>query len=211
MSSATSSSNPSRKPDVILKAAIVHVAEEGDGVTRRQPRVYPSIKAVSTSPIFGTAERRPFRVEASERDLRRAEVAQARRHDHHQPLVGDFVRFHDNSMRRLSVSYGDRKWQVSYQENTCAFFLCDDGRSDCSAGSHSFFFVSGVEPTNQRRKADFWMWHDGQSGAYRGTGVAIDVRVWLCADATVLPDTADRQRRVTVDTPCPAQCFRPTG
>ena len=135
--------------------------------------------AVPAALVDLTVKRRPGGLTATDRDLRVAQRAQDQRLTRDLPMLGDYVRFPDTSVRRLSVEYGDGvAWQCSQKEHSVGFYLHEDGTSPITAGSHSHFTFSHLTKTDELKTAAVWMFSNGEVGPGRATYLAIAVRVW---------------------------------
>jgi hypothetical protein len=110
------------------------------------------------------------------------------------PEVGDFIRFQDGSLRRISASYED-----AHQHSRCgSFYLGAKGYSSFSGGLDRSVKQEAMELTEETQEGTFWIWKDGVSGAGRGVNVSLPCRVWSYMRRDVMPDTWDRQHEYCV-------------
>lgn len=95
-----------------------------------------------------------------------------------KPRVGDYVRFNDGALRRISETWGGTHLQTS---GGGSYYLGNGYVS--MSGS----LCSGVAPetltlTDERRLGSVWIFHHDWRGAGNGVDASIEFRVYACSE-----------------------------
>jgi len=95
---------------------------------------------------------------------------------HTGPRVGDFVRFADGTMRRISHDWGD-----SVQTSSGGLFYLGKGYASFSGS-----LFHGVPPetltyTGEASEGDAWFFHHDHHTAHNGVDVSMGFRVFVCS------------------------------
>ena len=130
----------------------------------------------------------------SQRDQDFLALALSARNTRNHPEVGDYIRFQDGSLRRISYNHGD-KCQHSVSGS---FYLNSSGHSSFSGGLDAGVKVEAMELMEEVKDGSFWIWRDGRVGAGCGVDVSMPCRVWSYTRHDVLPDTWERQHEYWV-------------
>jgi hypothetical protein len=93
------------------------------------------------------------------------------------PQVGDFVRFADGVVRRISYVWPDGV------QTSCggSWHLFADGVSSFSGGLCPPVHPNTLTLTQDKRDGVFWFFHHDLAGAHRGVDCSIPCRVWECS------------------------------
>jgi len=90
-------------------------------------------------------------------------------------LVGDYLEMPDGSTSRVTYCHDNG---VQDGGGAGSFFLCSSGNGSYSGGLDGIKPFDKIKPTNQTKKALFWIFSQNSWGANRGFYFYIDVKVW---------------------------------
>ena len=121
-----------------------------------------------------------------------------RQHQRTHPGVGDWLRFTDGSLRRISHDWGDEVQHGIQHSKDGSFHLSQSGHVDFSGGLEPGIDRTVLQPDTAQREARFWIWDHGHAGAGRGVHITIPTPVWNYTNTDVQPDTQARQQEYAV-------------
>ena len=99
---------------------------------------------------------------------------------HTTPQVGDFVRFSDGKLHRISHIW-DNDGIAQTSDNSCGMsFYLDEGYATYSGGLFRGVSVYDMELSEETRDGKFWFFHHDWAEAHNGVDVSIPCRVWEC-------------------------------
>jgi hypothetical protein len=90
-------------------------------------------------------------------------------------LVGDFLQMPDGYESRVTYCHDDG---VQDGGGGGSFFLYKSGQGSYSGGLNGCKPFDKIKPTNETKKALFWIFSENYSGANRGFYFYLDVKVW---------------------------------
>ncbi len=90
--------------------------------------------------------------------------------------VGDFVRFADGTLRRISYL-----WDNAAQTSDGGSYYLGDGHVSMSGSLYPHVPFATLTLTDERRGGSVWFFHHDIWGAGRGVNATIPFRVYICA------------------------------
>jgi hypothetical protein len=95
------------------------------------------------------------------------------------PQVGEFVRFADGTMRRISYHWtDDAGWDGGVQTSDGGSFHLGEYGISFSGSLYSTIPTDELKPTDETLPGSVWVFHHGFPGAGRGVDTRVDMRVW---------------------------------
>lgn len=92
------------------------------------------------------------------------------------PRVGDFVRFADGTIRRIS-----HIWDDGPQTSDGGSYYLGNGYVSMSGGLFPHVPNSSITPTEEKREGSAWFFHHDYATAHNGVGVLVAFRVFDCS------------------------------
>lgn len=126
--------------------------------------------STSTAPVRRTVEH------LDARDRATIAIRMAHRLGRHAPEIGDYVRFPDGTLERISEPLTDGHAQTS---RDARFQLREHGTCYCTSGSHNRPVALGsLRPTRERLFGDAWIWHHDRRAAGNGVEFRVAFKVF---------------------------------
>ena len=95
---------------------------------------------------------------------------------HAQPRVGDFVRFADGTLRRISHDW----FGESLQTSDGGSFYLGNGYLSFSGSLYRGISPETLTLTDETREGGAWFFHHDQHQAHSGVDVRVSLRVYAC-------------------------------
>jgi hypothetical protein len=129
-----------------------------------------------------------------ELDRARVAVRMARRLRCHAAQIGDYVRFADGTLERISEPLPEGRAQTSPDAR---FQLREHGQCYCTSGSHNeAIALSSLRASGERLLGEAWIWHHYRKGADNGVAFHVAFAVFDCPTAAgAAPQQAARESR----------------
>lgn len=96
------------------------------------------------------------------------------------PKVGDWVRFADGKLRRISHVWDWDDGNPLAQTSDSGSYHLGDGYISMSGGLYPPVPTSTLTATDERRMGYVWFFHHNRSQAHNGVTTAISFPVWSC-------------------------------
>lgn len=95
------------------------------------------------------------------------------------PRVGDFVRFSDGTLRRISYRWTDGAgWDGGCQTSDGGSYYLGNGYVSMSGSLHPAVPTEQLTPTGERRDGSVWIFHHDIRQAHNGVDVSVPFRVY---------------------------------
>lgn len=92
--------------------------------------------------------------------------------------VGDWVRFADGTMRRVSHHWGE---EYGVQTSDGGSFYLGDGYVSFSGSLHPTVPLDSLTPTDEMADGWVWVFHHDMHRAHNGVDVLVPFRVFTCS------------------------------
>jgi hypothetical protein len=134
-----------------------------------------------------------MRPEFDKQDAKLLERRQAKFTRKTTPQVGDFVRFKDGTIRRISYVWDFEDEEARVQTADAmggSYYLGDfldhwEPSDDCyvcySGGLYPGIPANTLKLTDERKEGWFWFFHHDQAEAHNGVDCTMPCRVWECS------------------------------
>lgn len=94
-----------------------------------------------------------------------------------RPLVGDFVRMLDGTLRRFAHDWGD-DIQPTTSEGSGSFYLCQSGHGDHSGSLHNAIPKNKLVREPYKLEGAFWFFHHDCAGGNQGVRCLVGCQVF---------------------------------
>lgn len=135
------------------------------------------------NPLTGATELVPHRFALDDRDREILRDRFNRRQENGGPLIGDFVRFADGTLRRFTYAWDDGL-QTTVDGSDGSFYIHASGNGDYSGGLAAIVRRETLTPTAETREGAFWFFHHDWRGAGRGVPAFVPCRVYETTEET---------------------------
>src|SRR5689334_9255388 len=120
-------------------------------------------------------------ITADERDEQIVASRMAKLDEQAGPRVGDFVRFADGTLRRVSYHWhGDDGWDGGCQTSDAGSYHLGNYGVSMSGSLYSSVPTDALVLTDERMAGDVWIFHHDMAGAGRGVHFQPEFRVYTC-------------------------------
>jgi hypothetical protein len=123
----------------------------------------------------------PTMLQADERDAAIVAERMARLDTRDEPRVGDYVRFADGTLRRVSYHWRDDEgWDGGCQTSDGGSFYLGNAGCSFSGSLYSCVPTESLKLTSERLPGPVWIFHHDQHRAHNGVTFMPDFRVYDC-------------------------------